>query len=455
MRKNGSVYSRKGMTVWVGLLLLALLVTACSSKTDSSSASTAPSSAAPAGTAPASAAPSKDSNEKINLSFFHRFTDGANKAYFDAVVQEFEKQNPNVTIKVDTAANDTYKQKIQVLLAGNSAPDIFFAWSGEYAAKFARGGQVLDLSPYLQKDAEWYNQMIKSQFGPYTFDGKAYAVPVFMDAKAFYYNEDIFKKLNLSVPKNWTEFIKALKVIKDSGMTPIAFGDQSNWAVGHYLTTLNQRMVAPEVLQQDYNAATGVFTDPGYIAALKKMQELSPYFSKDPNAVTDDAAISDFVNGKAAIYYNQFNQMQYIKPAKFNWSWFDFPALEDGKGDQKAITGSSQGFLISSKSKHPEVAMKFLEFMTSKSMAEKMTKETSLVSAVTGAVNSNTADAKQVGIAATIQQASGMANWLDTVLESHVVDTYLTNAQLLVGNQATPEDVMKAVQKTAKEISGK
>lgn len=391
-------------------------------------------------------------DDQVELSFFHRFADGANKQFFDSAVKEFESQNPKVKIKVSSAINDDYKQKINVLLGSSNPPDIFFAWSGEYANKFVRSGKVLDLTKYTKAGTELGDQIFTSQFGPYTFERKVYGVPIVMDGKAFFYNKEIFKKLGVNEPKTWNEFMTVLKKIKQGGYIPIAFGNQSNWAVGHYLTTLNQRMVDPAVLKKDYNRSTGEFTDPSYVTALEKMIELEPYFTKEPNAVTDDSAINAFVNGKAAIYYNQFNQIPYIKPAKFDWGWFNFPAIEDGKGDPQELTGASQGFMVSAKTKNPDMAIKFLNFLTSKTIAEKMVKETGMVSSTIDAVNKNSADQKMMDVVETIKQASGMNVWLDTALDSKIVDVYLNGAQQMLNKEKTPEEVMKEVQKAAKEV---
>lgn len=395
---------------------------------------------------------SSGSEDEIELSFFHRFTDSPNKEYFDSVAKKFEEQNSGVKIKVSSAVYDDYKQKINVLLGNDNPPDIFFSWSGEYSHKFVRGGQALDLTDYTKEGTALSEQVIPSQFGPYTYDDKVYGVPIIMDGKAFFYNKEIFSELNLKEPKTWKDFMGILAIIKKEEYTPIAFGNQSNWAVGHYLTTLNQRIVDPAVLKKDYDAASGEFTDSGYIEALNKIQELEPYFTETPNAVTDDAAINDFVNKKAAIYYNQFNQIQYVKPGEFELGWFNFPMVEDGKGDPNELTGAPQGFMVSSKTKHPEMAVKFLEFLTSIDEAEQMVKETKMISSTIGAVNEDTADEEMIKLVETINTASGMNIWIDTALNGRVVETYLNSVQDMMNKEKTPEEVMKDVQSIAKDV---
>ena len=121
------------------------------------------------------------------IEVFTRFSDGATKNYFEEVANAFMAENPDIKVVLSSANNANYKQEINVRLASNSSPDIFFAWSGCYAGNLVEGGRALDLTPYLNADnASWYNSFITNQFGPFTFDGKIYVIPLMMVGKAFY-----------------------------------------------------------------------------------------------------------------------------------------------------------------------------------------------------------------------------------------------------------------------------
>ncbi len=72
-----------------------------------------------------------------------------------------------------------------------------------------------------------------------------------MDGKAFYYNKEIFDELSLEVPENWEEFMTVLDTLSKSDYIPISLGNQEDWATGHYMTTLNQRMVGAVTLAKD------------------------------------------------------------------------------------------------------------------------------------------------------------------------------------------------------------
>lgn len=387
----------------------------------------------------------------IQITVFHRFSDGASKQFFDEAAASFEEAHPGVKVVMTSADNANYKQEISVKLASNESPDIYFAWSGVYAQNFADGGRALDLSSYISGDKAWSEGIIANQFGPFTFDGKIYGIPIVMDGKAFYYNKEIFSELNLQVPETWEDFMTVLDAISKTDYIPISLGNQEDWATGHYMTTLNQRMVSADTLAADY-AMEGDFSDAQYVEALKRLNEMTPYFTPDFNSTSYDTGINDFITGKAAIYYEQFNQVQYIQPAEFEWSWFDFPDIKEGDGDQNALTGAPQGFMVSADTAHPDEAVEFLKYLTSKEVAAKMVKDTQMISCVDGAINADTADEKVVEIAETIKAASSINLWIDNAMDSELVAAYLADIQRMVGGGMTPEEVMADVQKTAGDL---
>ncbi|AEI44233.1 ABC transporter substrate-binding protein [Paenibacillus mucilaginosus] len=408
------------------------------------------------GSAPAAGAQGKDGGgEEVKLTILHRWPNQPMKGYFDGVIEEFRKLHPNVEIQVINILGEDYKQKINVLLGNNNPPDLFFTWVGEYGEKFIREGKALDLTSYAAADPAWSGSINKAYFDSFSKDGKIYGVPFSIDAKKFYYNKDIFAQLNLQPPKTWSEFISVLGKLKEGGYTPIGLGNKAPWVAGHYLTTLNQRMVAPEVLAKDYHRTTGEFTDPAYIGALEKLQQLRPYFNADPNALSHEDEKNLFLNGKSAVAYFETNEFRFMKDVKFQWGLFDFPTIEEGKGRQDVLTGAPEGFMISAATKHPEEAVEFVKFLTSKAMAEKWVKETNYLSVVKGAVNSSSAVIpNMVEAAQQLEQADTMALWIDNVLDGRVFQPYLSGVQKMLNGESDPARVMKDVQTAAKEVQG-
>lgn len=401
---------------------------------------------------------SKDSGSEANkdgkttITFFYRWPNEPYKSYFKSVIEEYEKENKNINIEEVTALNDDYKQKANVILGSKNPPDVFFSWAGEYGQKFIRDGVALDLTKYYEDDTDWSSQLIESQVEFFKQNDKVYGVPLFTDSKVFVYNKEVFDKLGLKAPTTWSEFITVLDTIKKSGTTPLLLGNKAPWAAAHYVTALNQRMVPKAVLDKDHSYNQAAFSDPGYVQALEKLNELRPYMNENPNASAHDETRNLFLGGKAAVIFMETLELTFLKDASFKWDSFKVPTIEGAKGDQEGLIGAPEGFMVHSKSKHPDEAVKFLKFMMNKANGERLIKETGLASVVKGAVNSNSATEAEVKAMDMIIDSGNMAIWTDSALDTRIFKPYGDGVQALLGGTMTPEEVMKAVQDAAKQV---
>ncbi|MFN2744160.1 ABC transporter substrate-binding protein [Bacillus sp. z60-18] len=386
---------------------------------------------------------------KVSLKFFHRWPKEPEKSFFEEAVKEFEKSHPDVSIQTEAVLNDSYKDKIKVMLGTSQPPDIYFAWSDEFAKKIIRGERALDLTSYYKDDQKWASQLLKSQIEPFSVQGKRYGVPWQMASKEFFYNKDIFKKLGLSPPKTWDELIDVCKVLKENGYTPIAFGTKAPWTISHYIATLNQKLVDEETREKDYHTKNAAFTDKGYVEALSKLQELSPYFSKHVNSIDHEYVRQQFKSGKAGMIYAETSEIKLVNDT-VNLGLFPFPDIAGQKGRPGMLTGAPEGFMISANTKHPQEAMAFLKFLTSKKMGEKLVKDVGKFSTVKGTAKRENADSNQLEAVKSLNEAKGMVPWFDMDTDPQVVDAYLTNVQQMLSGDKTPEAVMKEVQKAAK-----
>jgi len=392
---------------------------------------------------------SSSSDGKVTLKFFHRWPKEPEKSYFEEAVKDFEAAHPDIHIQTEAVLNDSYKDKVKVMLGTTSPPDIFFSWSDRFAYKFIKGDKALDLSSYYQQDKDWSSQLVQSQIKPFTHDGKQYGVPWQMDAKSFFYNKDIFNALHLKPPATWDELITVCEKLKENGYIPISFGTKAPWTISHYIGTLNQRMVDEKTRAKD-SPETGEFTDEGYVKALEKLQELLPYFTKHVNSVDHEYVRQQFTSGKAAMIYAETAEIKLVEPV--NLGLFPFPKISGEKGSPRALTGSPEGFMISSKTKHPKEAMEFLQFLTSKKMGEKLIKDVGKYSAVQGTATENNSTPIQREAVQDIVRAETMVPWFDMDVDVEIADVYAAGVQQMLGGTMTPREVMNSVQKAARQV---
>lgn len=387
--------------------------------------------------------------EKIQLRFFHRWPNEPKGPYMDEVIRKFEEANPNIDIVlIDPVLNDSYKEKIRVLVGSSDIPDVFMSWSGSFGQNLVKSNRVRPLDDMIAANPEWASQIVSSQWGPFNYDGKQYGIPWSMDGKVFYYNKTTFDKLGLQTPNTWEEFITVLKTLQENGYPyPISAGFSAEWAVSHYLGAMVQRMVDPEVVAKDY-ALEGDFTDQGYVDTLNSFLELSNYMNPDPNSVDHTYARNAFIDGESAICFMQLAEIKYVADgADFEYSFFDMPSLPNGKGDPDELEGAPEGMMISAETKYPEAAEAFVRFFINEENGALMTKMTGELSCVIGAVNEDSISSPmQLEAVDLILKASGTTLWQDNAVDATVASAFMKGGQLLLTGDKTAEQVMQDVQ---------
>lgn len=390
--------------------------------------------------------------DKVTVNFFHRWPNEPKNSYINSLIDEFEAANPDIDIVSDCVLNDSYKEKIRVLVSTDALPDVFFSWSGVFGENLTRSGRVLALDDVMARDSEWSSQIVEGQWAPFNYNGKQYGAPWSMDGKAFFYNVDVFNELGIEIPTTLNELYAVCEKLKENGYDePISAGFSAPWAVSHYLGTICQRVVDPEVLAKDYTGG-GDFSDPAYIEALNIFKKLGEYMTSDPCSVDHEFARNAFIMGVSPMCYMQLAEMKYMRDdEELNYAFFNFPAVEDGKGDPGQLTGAPEGMMISATAK-PEVqeaAIKFMEFIISKEGGHRMIAECGEISCVKGAWDETNCDEKQLEAINLILAATEPAVWQDCATEATIANAFMAGGQLLLTGDMTAEDVMASVQTAA------
>ncbi|MDR2182693.1 MAG: extracellular solute-binding protein [Clostridiales bacterium] len=442
---------KKFIAIIAGILMLLLFATCgtAAPATDPSGAG------APAQTPPAAAADAEQ--EPITLRFLHKWPEPEFRPWFDALVESYMELNPHVTIIAEAAGDDPIKDLLRIVIGTDQQPDVFFAWSGEFANNFVRAGVVLDLTPHLDADGgAWRNTFMRAGLEPYEMDGRNWGIPIRVNSKVFVYNEALFAEHGLTAPETWDEFLYVAQTFRDAGITPIGFGNASPWAACHYITGLNQKMVPHDVRLVDYYFMTGEFTHPGYVAAHDMFLELHDlgFFNPYVNSTTHSMAREAWFMGESAMFYLSLGEFRTIAAeiGPDGWGFFPMPEIPWGEGRPNYLVGAPDGFLVSAFSQHPEQAIDFLQYMTNMENAVSLIQEIGWPSAVIGAVEAADAPDWLIAGVNNLAEADGMALWLDTDIHIRIADVWLPGLQELLEGTITSEELMQRVQAIAQEV---
>ncbi len=123
----------------------------------------------------------------------------------DQMIQLFQAEHPNITVKVETAPFNDYFIKLQTLIAGGTAPDVF-ELNYENFVTYAEKGLLLDLTPMMSVDSSldpaiYYPRALQA----FSYNGMQLGLPATFSTVVLYYNKDLFDKAGVKYPdETWT-----------------------------------------------------------------------------------------------------------------------------------------------------------------------------------------------------------------------------------------------------------
>ncbi|HEU4326142.1 MAG TPA: sugar ABC transporter substrate-binding protein [Roseiflexaceae bacterium] len=193
---------RKLFTLSLAALLLVAMA-GCGAVPASTPATSAP----PAETTPAASAPSAaPSAGAVTLKM--TAWDIATTPYWQAVIDAYEAQNPNVNVELVEISSQEYQDKLSVMLSGGDETDIITVKDIPGYSGMLTRSQIVPLNDYIARDSldlSAYSGAAEEL----TYQGSIYALPFRSDVWILYYNKALFDAAGVPYPDNdttWAEF---------------------------------------------------------------------------------------------------------------------------------------------------------------------------------------------------------------------------------------------------------
>lgn len=311
----------------------------------------------------------KSTDGKVTIEYFNQ--KGEMVDTLREIAKDFEKENPNVHVKVVNVPNAGEVLKTRVL-AGD-VPDVVNIYPQSIELQeWAKAGYFEDLS---NKD---YLKRVKNHYADkYAINGKIYNIPYTANAYGIYYNKDKFKELGLKVPETWEEFEELVDTIIAKGETPFAIAGADTWTLNGYHQLALATSTGGGKEANDYLR----FSKPNAIkssdSVLKDDFRLLDLFRKKGAMQTNwqGAGYTDvvgaFARGDALMTPNGSWAITAInaQDPKFNVGTFPFPGKQ--KGQSLTIGAGDLAWSISSSSKHKKEANAFVEYMSRPEVMQK------------------------------------------------------------------------------------
>lgn len=395
------------------------------------------------------------SPRKVTLSLVHTFTRQDQQerlAILQSYVKTLEKENSGLTIKMSAVDEKIFRDdQLPIDMTVGNEPDIFDLFGGSDTERYAQAGRLLDLTSFLKQSG------LKSKFAAgalneFTINGHVYGLPRAGYAEGFFYNKKIFKKLGVSVPKTWEEFIKIVNKSKQAGITPIALGSKDAWVPGMLLNALIIRDVGIDHFKA-INTGNYQWTNPQMQVAWNEFEKLNQLqaFPTNTLSMTYNDQIRYFENDHAAMIYTGTWSVPAFKSVsllKNNVGFFLCPALPGGQGNQTSINaGYSNGWGFSANVTAPEkkAIYQFIKLTWSKKVQKQELIKTDLLPSIK-LTDTSGIDPLMTEVLNTMKTASSSWPAYDAIVSKNVQDVFNQQLQKVIGGEITPKQALEQLQ---------
>jgi multiple sugar transport system substrate-binding protein len=298
---------------------------------------------------------------------------GLLRAVQDVMLADYMEKNPEHEVKLEMAVWSDYWDKLQVQIAGGTAPDVVWM-SGAMFYDLQERNAFQELTPYIERDQVdlegYWTEPI------YTQDGQVWAMHFYTMVHALYYNRDMFERAGLPEPPTdwadpgwtWAEFRDAANALTGESEAGgqqwgIELYNSMEWGWGTFILSNGA-----SVLNAEKTEAT---TDsPEFIEAIQLLVDMihedgaSPA-PGEPAAALGAGLLDNFQAGRVAMRTGNNSRLpSYLSGANFEWAPCVPPRATPDK--ERLVYWLENPFCMTSSSQQPEAAWNLLRYIGSR-----------------------------------------------------------------------------------------
>ncbi|HFI0342349.1 TPA: extracellular solute-binding protein [Streptococcus suis] len=293
---------------------------------------------------------SADSSKELTI-----YVDQGYETYINDVKAAFEEEN-GVTVNVKTGDALTGLDNLSLDNQSGSAPDVMMA-PYDRVGSLGSEGQLSELTLADTSKADDTTTALV------TNDGKVYGSPAVIETLVLYYNKDLLTE----APKTFADLEKLATDSKyafegESGKTTAFLADWTNFYYTYGLLAGYGGYVFGD--NGTNPSDIGLAND----GAIKAIEYAKTWYEKWPQGLQDGTAANNLINtqftdGKAAAIIEGPWKAASYKEAGLNYGVATIPTLANGK--EYAAFGGGKAWVVPSGSQNPEMAQKFVDYLTS------------------------------------------------------------------------------------------
>ncbi|WP_426321735.1 ABC transporter substrate-binding protein [Microbacterium sp. E-13] len=401
-----------------------------------------------------SAGSTADGKTEIALSMQNPDVKTADPATW-AIIQAFEKENPDITVAVTGEAVAEHLQKLSIAAQSDTLPDIFWVYKST-AEEMQKGGLLLDLAPVLD-ELKLRDSFPESTISNFSAGNEIYGVPYQGLLTGLWVNKKILADNGVEMPKTFDELLAAAAKLNGKGITTISNGaNQSSFSVWSFLTDLDRYGFDAKV--DGLLDGSEKYSNDDFLRLYQHIDELrkAGAFPSNVSTQTYQQAVEQFTSGNAAmldagVWASSAIQDSEVAPDIAFWQG---PQFADGVGEQNIIMNvASAPFAVDHKvaddEKKFDAVKKFLAFYYSDE-AQQILVDNGQPPVTTYApqVDAEKQSALKAALdAATADGVTSPESQPDLLVPTPVANAMYDSIYGVIQGQLTPEAALDLVQK--------
>lgn len=287
----------------------------------------------------------------------------------EAMIKEFEKENPNITIKSQPISYTDIEHQLVLQVRSGNTPDVA-ELQGNYTFSLEATGALQDLSSYA--NSQFQQSVIPQELQLGNINGKLVAIPWTVAPFALWYNKKVMQQAGLppTAPSTWDELLSDLSTIHKKFPKIIAFGSDStnrtygldqNWPIMKSFGAQPFSGTTPSAdtpAMKDYLNFVRTIAKDGYTPPNRKGGSFRQPAASDQVAFTIDGP---YVKGVV-------QSTNHVSDADFYNTWAVAP-LPTGPDGKHYSAPTDHQLAMFSKAKNKDAAWKFMQFLATSSYA--------------------------------------------------------------------------------------
>jgi ABC-type glycerol-3-phosphate transport system substrate-binding protein len=373
------------------------------------------------------------------------------RKWLDSQIDRFKTENQGSDVKITLLSTDNEQvaAKLQAAFQAKKAPDMMLFYSGGYTSPYVN--QLLELNPYFDKTPGFFDSLSGMDLSCENLDceggkGKIIAVPQDFGTYGLFYNKAMFKKAGVEAPiETWDDLLSACTALKETGVTPITFGDRDGYSTDNWVTLMYGSYFDDGDVAK-VNDGELPYADPKLVQPLQQLVDLREQgcLNKDASSRENFDANADFTSGKSAMVLMYPAVIpDFMKKLGKDLGIMPIPQSSDGPLAGRSVGNAFYNYVVTKQSENPGLAWEFIKVASDETAAGELLTTLGTPPALKGVDESLVKD-EFVEFFVDAAQDPAMPV-LDSVIPVPVALTYYKELQQALSGKKTPEEAMQSM----------